>query len=216
MFCITEQKFHLKKEGGEGALRVKNQAYYGAIVSFINEYTDEYGVCPTMDEIAGGTGIPKTTVYRYVSEMRSAGTLCGSGHRTLSVAGISSSAVRVPVLGSVACGVPKFAEENIEEYVRLPASLFGQGEFFFLRASGESMIGAGIGDGDLVLMRRQDHARPGQIVSALVGDEATLKRFYPEPDKKRVRLHPENPDMEDIFVSDCAVQGVAVKVVKDL
>ncbi len=197
-------------------MRVKNRAYYGVIVSFINEYTDGFGVCPTMDEIARGTGIPKTTVYRYVSEMRAEGTLSGAGHRTLSVADVSSAAVRVPVLGSVACGVPKFAEENIEEYVRLPASLFGDGDFFFLRAVGDSMIGAGIDDGDLVLVRRQDHARPGQIAVALVGDEATLKRFYPEPEKKRVRLHPENPDMEDIFVDACAVQGVAVKVIKDL
>ena len=78
------------------------------------------------------------------------------------------------------------------------------------------MIEAGIDDGDLVLMREQNTAEPGQIVSALIEDEATLKRFYPEPQNKRVRLHPENSALEDIYVSDCLVQGVAVKIIKDL
>ena len=135
---------------------------------------------------------------------------------TLSFADTGVSSVRVPVLGSVSCGLPKFAEENIEEYVRLPSSLFGDGEFYFLRAKGDSMIGAGIDDGDLVLIRRQDTARPGQIAVALTDDEATLKRFYPEPQNRRIRLHPENPELEDIYVENCAVQGIAVKVIKNL
>ena len=79
------------------------------------------------------------------------------------------------------------------------------------------MIEAGINDGDMVVIRRQDTASPGQIVVALVDDdEATLKRYYPEPKKRRVRLHPENKAMEDIIVPNCVIQGVAVKVLKDL
>ena len=78
------------------------------------------------------------------------------------------------------------------------------------------MIEAGIDDGDLVLMREQNTAEPGQIVSALIEDEATLKRFYPEPKNKRIRLHPENSALKDIYVENCIVQGVAVKVIKDL
>ena len=120
------------------------------------------------------------------------------------------------VLGSVACGVPRFAEENIEEYVRLPVSLFGSGDFYILRAVGDSMIGVGIDDGDLVLVRQQNYAEAGQIVVALVEDEATLKRYYPEPENKRVRLHPENDSMSDIYVDECLIQGVAVKVIKNL
>lgn len=123
---------------------------------------------------------------------------------------------RVPVLGAVSCGVPKFAEENIEEYVRLPVALFGKGDFFILRANGDSMIEANIDDGDLVVIKQQNYAEPGQIVVALMDDEATLKRYYPEPEKRRVRLHPENSTMRDIIVKDCIIQGVAVKVLKDL
>lgn len=100
--------------------------------------------------------------------------------------------------------------------MRLPVALFGRGQFFILRASGDSMIGVGINDGDLVLIRQQDSACEGQIVIALMDDEATLKRYYPEPEKNRVRLHPENEKLEDIFVKDCIIQGVAVRVIKDL
>ena len=78
------------------------------------------------------------------------------------------------------------------------------------------MIEAGIDDGDLVLIRQQNYADDGQIVVALMEDEATLKRFYPEPEKHRVRLHPENSAMDDIFVDNCVIQGVAFKVLKDL
>ncbi len=125
-------------------------------------------------------------------------------------------AIRVPVLGRIACGIPKYAEENIEEYIRLPVALFGQGDFFLLRAYGDSMIESGIEDGDLVLIRQQSSADDGQIVVALMEDEATLKRFYPEPSKHRIRLHPENSHMDDIYVDNCEIQGVAVKVLKDL
>ena len=124
--------------------------------------------------------------------------------------------VKVPVLGSVSCGVPKLAIENIEEYIRLPVALFGRGDFFILRANGDSMIEAGIDDGDLVLIREQNYADPGQIVVALMDDEATLKRFYPEPKKRRFRLHPENSALKNIYVKECIIQGIAVKVLKDL
>ena len=81
---------------------------------------------------------------------------------------------------------------------------------------GDSMIEAGIDNGDLVLIRQQNYADEGQIVVALMEDEATLKRFYPEPKKHRIRLHPENSRMDDIYVDNCEIQGVAVKVLKDL
>ena len=139
-----------------------------------------------------------------------------SGYRTMTSTKTKMQAVRVPVLGTIACGIPKYAEENIEEYVRLPVALFGQGNFFILRAYGDSMVEAGIDDGDLVLIRQQNYADEGQIVVALIEDDATLKRFYPEPENRRIRLHPENSHMEDIYVPMCEIQGVAVKVLKDL
>jgi len=98
----------------------------------------------------------------------------------------------------------------------MPVSLFGKGEFHILRANGDCMINAGIDDGDLVLIRQQSYADEGQIVVALMEDEATLKRYYPEPGKHRVSLQPENDLMQPIYVDDCIIQGVAVKVLKDL
>ena len=197
-------------------MRHKDQATFEKIEKFVNDFSDRYDFSPTMAEIADAIGIGKTTVHRYLSQMKKDGVVDYSGVRNVKTTKTSIQSVRIPVLGAIACGIPKFAEENIEEYVKLPVSLFGQGDYFILRAVGDSMIGASIEDGDLVLIRKQDYANEGQIVVALINNDATLKRFYPEPKKHRVRLHPENPEMDDIITKDCEIQGVAVKVFKDL
>lgn len=197
-------------------MRSKDKNVLRAVERLVWEFTERRGYSPSLQEIADGAGISKTTAHRYVAKLRSDGIVGYSGYRSLVPARVKGGSVMVPVLGRVACGLPRYAEENIENYVRLPLSLCGQGEFFLLRAVGDSMVGAGIEEGDLVLVRRQDHAEKGQIVVALIGEEATLKRFYPEPGKKRIRLRPENPDMADIYVPSCEIQGVAVKVIKDL
>lgn len=200
-------------------MRTKNPEYFKMIEEFINDYMEKNGASPTVREIHAGIGLSVGTVSRYLSFMRENGMLDYSGCRNITTreAMITrNESTKVPVLGAVSCGVPKFAEENIEEYVRLPIALFGSGDFFILRANGDSMIEANIDDGDLVVVRRQSFASEGQIVVALMEDEATLKRYYPEPEKRRVRLHPENSAMRDIIVEDCIIQGVAVKVLKDL
>ena len=197
-------------------MRSKDEKVLKAVERFVCEFTERAGCSPSLMDVALGVGVSKTTAYRYVCELKEAGLLGGSGYRGLVSTRVKEGSVTVPVLGRVACGLPRYAEENIENYVRLPLSLCGQGKFFLLRAEGDSMVGAGIEEGDLVLVRRQDHAEKGQIVVALIGEEATLKRFYPEPGKKRIRLHPENPALADIYVPSCEVQGVAVKVIKDL
>lgn len=200
-------------------MRTKNPENFKMIEEFINNYTEKNGVSPTVREIHAGTGLAVGTVSRYLSFMRENGMLDYSGCRNITTreAMITrNESTKVPVLGAVSCGVPKFAEENIEEFVRLPNALFGKGEFFILRANGDSMIEANIEHGDLVVVRKQNYAEEGQIVVALMEEEATLKRYYPEPEKRRVRLHPENSSMQDIIVRDCIIQGVAVKVIKDL
>ena len=131
-------------------------------------------------------------------------------YETETIAKMNLETVPVAVVGSVSCGPLTFAEENIEEYIKLPKSLLGAGKFFILHASGQSMIGAGIEDGDLVVIRQQETAEPGQIVVALVEDEVTLKRFFPDPQNGCIRLHPENKRMKDIIVDNCQIQGVAV------
>jgi len=197
-------------------MRSKDKTLMAAIEKFVSDYTDSNGISPTMQEVADGVGSSKATVQRYIAQLCEDGILDYSGYRTMTSTKTKAAAIRVPILGTIACGIPKFAEENIEEYVRLPVALFGKGNFFILRAYGDSMIEAGIDNGDLVLIRQQNYADEGQIVVALMEDEATLKRFYPEPKKHRIRLHPENSRMDDIYVDNCEIQGVAVKVLKDL
>ncbi len=197
----------------------KNEEYYKVLEEFIDAYFGDYGRAPSNREISDGTGLSTATVSRYLSTMREKGMLDYDGYRNIITRRHGMHVdefVEVPILGSVACGIPKYADENIEGYVRLPVSLFGKGRFFLLHATGDSMTGIGIRSGDLILVRQQDDAEPGQVVVALVGDEATLKRYYPEPEKHRVRLHPENDGMEDIYVDDCIIQGVAVKSMREI
>ena len=200
-------------------MRTKNPEYFRRIEDFINEYCEVNGTAPSNTEISAGTSLSSATVSRYLVKMKEEGRISYSGHRTLQTKKMmqsKDSGVMVPILGQVACGIPKYAEENIEEYVPLPKAYLGPGDFYLLRAKGDSMTGIGIDNGDLVLVRRQEFAETGQVVVALMGDEATLKRFYPEPERGRVRLHPENSEMNDIFVDTCEIQGVAVKVIKDI
>ena len=197
-------------------MRSKNKELLIEIERFVSAFTDDNGISPTMQEVADGVGVSKATVHRYISQLCDEGRMDFSGVRTMASTRTKTQAISVPILGEVACGIPKFAEENIEEYVRLPVALFGHGNFFILRAYGDSMVEAGIDDGDLVLIRQQDSAEEGQIVVALIDDEATLKRFYPEPENHRIRLHPANSHMNDIFVDRCEIQGIAVKVLKEL
>ena len=198
----------------------KNAELFKQIEDYINSYKEtNNGASPSVREIADELGVNYSTVSRYLKHMREQGMIDYEGHRNITTEEnrkTKTETTKVAILGAVSCGIPKFAEENIEEYVRLPISLFGSGDFYILRANGDSMINAGIEDGDLVLIRQQSYANEGQIVVALMEDEATLKRYYPEPQKRRIRLHPENSSMRDIYVANCIIQGVAVKVLKDL
>lgn len=188
----------------------------------IKKYADDFYIenvrSPSTSELSEGLDIPRSTVYKYLVAMDERGMLGYDGKTIITgkTKMVQEETMRVAVLGRVSCGLPKYAEENIEEYVSLPVSLFGQGRFFILRADGESMIEAGIDDGDMVVIRQQSTASEGQIVVALVDDEATLKRYYLDRQHRRVRLHPENSSMEDIYVKRCIIQGVAVHVIKAL
>lgn len=200
--------------------RKKTQAYYGMIKNFINKYWEENGVSPTTSEIANGTGIPRATTGRYLAEMKEKGQIVYDGRRDFrtkehKVVRFSS----VPIVGSIACGLPRLAQQDIEGYLKLSKEFVGRGKFYLLRASGESMIKAGIHTDDLVLIREQPTAEYGQIVVAQVGDEdATLKTYRPEED--RIILHPENDAMEDIVVDPTrerfVIQGVAKEVIHKL
>ena len=199
-------------------MQYKKPEYFAGIERFIDEYKElNGGASPSLKVIARNVGLSEATVCKYLKVMREKGIVECEGHRHITTRrsrGDAGGSFLAPVVGTVACGGPILAEENIEEYVKLPVALFGSGNFFILRARGDSMIDAGIADGDLVVVRQQDTADYNQIVVALLEDEATLKRFRPEAD--RVVLHAENPNFDDIIVDSCAIQGVAVKVIKDL
>ncbi|MFI3167510.1 MAG: transcriptional repressor LexA [Bacillota bacterium] len=198
-------------------MRSKNEDRLNGIFEYMGDVARDESRVASISEIADRFGMKKANAYQYVLELKERGLVESLGK--IGYAVIDKREKErfngVSVVGEVACGEPIFAEENIEEVISLPERFTGKGEFFFLRAKGESMINAGINHGDLVLIRKQSTAEQGQIVVALCEDsEATLKRFYKE--KGKVILHPENDSMEDIVVSDCSIQGVAVKVIKDL
>lgn len=199
-------------------IRKRDPEIMKQIAAFVEEYYFEYRRSPSLQKIADTVGISKATAYRYVVEMDDKGMLRydGKSIQTRSIQKSDYKMNRVPVLGSIACGSPELTEEDFEEFIALPVALFGKGDFFILRTHGDSMVDAGIEDGDMVVVKKQDHAKAGDIVVALVGNETTLKTYYPEPQKHRVRLHPENKTMSDIIVRECYIQGVAERVIKKL
>lgn len=199
-------------------MRHKSEELMKRIQAFVDEYYLENRHSPTTRTIAEAVGVAAGTAYKYLVAMNENGMLEYDGRTiaTAKTAKASTEMTNVAILGSVSCGIPQLEEEYIEEYVSLPVSMFGKGEFFIVRANGESMIEAGINDGDLVVVRRQSEAREGQIIVALVENENTLKRFFVDKENDCVRLHPENKSMEDIIVKKCEIQGVAVNVIKSL
>ena len=199
-------------------MRHKSTELMGTIKAFVEEYYKKYRHSPSTTDIADAVGIARGTAYKYLVAMSDNGMIRYDGQQisTEKTEKVQTELTSVALLGSVSCGVPTLEEEYAEEFVSLPVSMFGKGTFFMLRASGESMIDAGISTGDLVLVRKQSEAKDGDIVVALVENENTLKRYFVDKENKQIRLHPENKNMKDIIVQDCKIQGVAVKVIKDL
>lgn len=194
----------------------KNPEIYEKLKHYISEYQHENEMAPSSRQIAMDTGLSKSTVSRYLLEMKNSGEIYYEGDNGYSFINRHNLPGYSPIVGNVACGPLMLAEENICDYVKLPESIFGTGNLFILQAKGNSMIKIGINNGDLVVVRQQNTADPGQVVVALVDEEATLKRYYPEPELHRIRLHPENDGMDDIFVKNCKIQGIVVKVIKDV
>ncbi len=201
-------------------MRTKDKELMNKMLNYINDNFEKTGRTPTYREIAKEFSITSGCVSNYIKEMAEKNMLENSsgsrGIRTLKMKKSNNAIEQLGVVGTIACGSPMYAEENIETYISFPRALLGNGEFFILRANGESMINAGIDDGDLVIIRKQETAEEGDIVVALINDEATLKRFYRDKKRRKIRLHPENAKLEDMYFDNIAIQGVAIKVIKDL
>jgi repressor LexA len=213
------------------------------ILAFIKKSIQEQGYPPTIREIGEHFGIRSTNgvndhlkalerkgyllrgelksrALSVIDGGRSPARLLRMSRRELSAVG-EGEVVQVPVVGKVAAGEPILAQENITDHVRIDSVLLGDGgrKVFALRVSGDSMIGDGILDGDYIFVRKQLQADPGEIVVAMIEDEATVKRFYPEGD--RVRFQPSNPRLKPIYVSrddfrETQIIGVVVGVYRKL
>lgn len=201
-------------------MQTKNAELMRAMLEYIDKVYGEYGKVPSVREIAAQFDISKSSVSNYIAAMRDRGMLESTGGwrdiRTPNMKKHRQGVEYIPVVGSVACGTPMLAEQNIESYLPIPVELLGAGEHFILKAYGDSMVNAGIDDGDMVIVKRQEEAQEGQIIVALVDNEVTLKRYYLDKDRQCVCLHPENDAMEDMYFAEIAVQGIAEKVIKDI
>ncbi len=206
-------------------MRTKNSELMDQISSYIDQYYCEKHSVPSVNKIASGVGISKATAYRYLVAMDERGMIQYDGaSRTIVtklISKFSTNSFPAPVVGAIPCGEPSMEEENIEEYVSLPVSLFGQGEFYILNAAGNSMVDAGIDDGDLVVIRRQNSAKFGDIVVALDENNTNTLKLYAGVDEKsgeailRYCNQKDYPDRE-IRVRQLIVQGVAKNVIKAL
>jgi repressor LexA len=200
------------------------------IWNFLVEYVDGHGYPPTVREIGERVGLASpSTVHAHLANLERAGLLrrdptkpralelIGRERREAEPAAAEAAdVVRLPLVGEIAAGGPLLAEQNIEDYMPMPAATKGD---FLLRVKGESMIEAGILDGDLVIVQRAQDARDGEIVVALAGedesaDEATVKTFYRE--QGRVRLQPENAALEPIYADHVQLLGRVVGVFREL
>jgi repressor LexA len=185
------------------------------IFDYVRKYVGEHGYPPTVRDIGKAIGLASSsTVHAHLANLEKLGVLRRDPTKPRAIEVLKDKAREVvapaglPVVGQVAAGQPILADENIEEYVPVPGIAGGDDGEFVLRVKGDSMKDAGILEGDFVIVRRQETAADGDIVVALVGEEATVKRFFREND--HVRLQPENETMEPIRTREAQVLGRVV------
>jgi repressor LexA len=202
------------------------------IWSFLTQYVDEHGYPPTVREIGEAVGLASpSTVHAHLANLERAGLIKRDPTKPRALElrrdpnpepappGAAGDVHRLPLVGEIAAGGPLLAEQNVEDYLAVPEPLARGGEEFLLRVKGDSMVDAGILEGDMVVVRRQQTARDGEIVVALAGqdesaDEATVKRFFREDG--RVRLQPENDSLEPIYADHVQILGVVTGVFRAL
>lgn len=207
-----------------------------AIYDFIRTYTDEHGYPPSVREIGAAVGLASpSTVHMHLKVLEERGLIkrdskkprtievmqdrqsldADAGQPIASVSeDVGSNVIRLPLVGRVAAGVPILAEQNVEETLALPTSVVGDASSFVLRVRGESMVNAGIYDGDYIVVKEQRDAHDGEIVVALIDDSATVKTFYRERD--RVRLQPENDTMSPIYVENPIILGRVTALIRSI
>ena len=199
-----------------------------AILDYLQAFVDGHGYPPTVREIGDAVGLRSpSTVHAHLAQLERAGLLRRDPTKPRAIELADRHAReepptdvhRLPLVGEIAAGGPLLAEENVEDYVAVPEPLARGGEEFLLRVKGDSMVNAGILDGDFVVVQRRQDARNGEIVVALAGedeaaDEATVKRFFREDG--RVRLQPENDALEPIYANHIQILGKVIGVFRQV
>lgn len=185
------------------------------ILDFIRDFLKKRGYPPSVREICAATNLKSTaTVHSYLVQLEKKGYITRDPQKPRSIIVsdnkylFNSGYVPVPIVGRVTAGQPILAEENIQGVFPLPKEMVPESELFMLRVQGNSMIEAGIFDGDYVVVKSTSSAENGDIIVALLGDESTVKRFFKEKD--RIRLQPENRFMDPIIVKDVKVLGKVI------
>ena len=200
-----------------------------AILKFIEKQVSEKGYPPSVREIGKAVGLSSTaTVHGYIAKLTKKGYIAKEDQKGRTLKLIKGGAqpkeekpfyngrelVDVPVVGKISAGAPILAVENVVDTFPIPVDFVGNSESFMLVVRGESMIEAGILSGDYILVKKQDIAKNGEIVVALIEDEATVKTFYKE--NGHIRLQPENSTMDPIIVPDCKILGKVAGVFRKL
>ncbi len=187
------------------------------ILNFIKSEIQTKGYPPSVREIAQAVGLKSTsTVHGHLQRLEKRGLLHRDAMkpRAMEVTGdpnfVRNNTTAVPVVGRVTAGVPILAEENLDEYVAIPEVMLGEGEHFILLVRGDSMIEAGILDGDYIVVKKCSEATNGEIVVAMIEDSATVKRFFKEDG--HFRLQPENSTMQPIYADEVTILGKVVSL----
>lgn len=202
------------------------------IYDFLCEYSAEHGYPPSVREIGKAVGLASpSTVHMHLKFLEENGYIRRDSNKPRAIEVKSSkhkeetrvvsvqqdldaNIISLPLVGRVAAGEPILAEQNVEECLSLPTSIVGDSSSFILRVRGDSMINAGIFDGDYIVVKEQHDAHNGEIVVALIDDSATVKTFYREPD--RIRLQPENDMMDPIYVQNPVILGRVTALIRSM
>lgn len=186
------------------------------VMDYIRRFSEENGYTPSVREIGAYCGIKSTaTVHSYIERLQEKGYLNKAENKKRAVTLGKSGSVNIPLLGTVTAGQPVFAYENYEEYYSFPLGEFRGEDLFMLHVQGTSMINAGICDGDKIIVRRQQTAADGEIVVALVGESATVKRLFRRNGK--IILHPENEVLDDFVFNpeEVSILGKVVGLIRN-
>lgn len=186
------------------------------VMDYIRRFSEENGYTPSVREIGAYCGIKSTaTVHSYIERLQEKGYLNKAENKKRAVTLGKSGSVNIPLLGTVTAGQPVFAYENYEEYYSFPLGEFRGEDLFMLHVQGTSMINAGICDGDKIIVRRQQTAADGEIVVALVGESATVKRLFRRNEK--IILHPENEVLDDFVFNpeEVSILGKVVGLIRN-